>query len=100
MQKSIKKIAVYVSIYLIVFFIGLRSGEIYYRNIANRTPQPIENSSYYLIENYNYGTYKQSVISEIDDSNIIIKLLRDEKLKPLLKKRDIEIYDKNGERLY
>jgi len=99
-QKNIKKIIVYFFIYIIVFIVGLRAGEIYYRVTEARKTGliflPKTPKVYYLINNYSYG----AVLSEATEDSLVFKLINDKKLKPILEKMDFEIYDENGKKVY
>ena len=52
--------------------------------------------TYYVVEKDDKGV----VFSEVNESYSVIRFYLNEKLRPLLKLRDIQIYDSNGNRIY
>ena len=106
---KIRKVLLLLLVYALIFWIGFRIGEInnrVKRGFQVRDPEAIVvNDSrtqdyYYLVEDMDYGTYKYTNISEVAGNNAIIKFLYNEKLKPLLKKKNLKIYSASGEELY
>lgn len=109
MLKKVKIAVILVGIYLIVFWIGFRAGGMYLRmqnkvqveriEIPVVEPPPAP-ASFYLVERYNRGSYSSVDVSEISETSTTIKMFKNEKLRPLLKLRDIEIYNDSGEKIY
>ena len=107
MDKKIKNAILMLGLYLLVFGIGFRSGGAYVRmknritveRIAMPLPPP-EIQKYFIVNNHDYGTYRVTDFALINDLDVIIKMFKNEKLRPLLKKLDIEIYSESGEKLY
>lgn len=106
MDKKVKNVILFLCAYLLVFWIGFKSGAIYVRMRHKvqvekievpAAPTPI---SYYIIEKNNYGSYSSVNYIEAGEDHTMIKMLKNEKLRPLLKVRDIEIYKADGERVY
>jgi len=105
MDKKVKTTVLLLTLYLLVFSIGFKSGGSYVRmkrfeveRIELPAPPKVEN--FYIVEKCDYGTYKSVAFQEVTDSNAIIKMYMNAKLRPLLKRRDIEIYNETGERIY
>lgn len=106
MDKKTKNIILFLCAYLLIFWIGFKSGVAYVR-MQNKVqvekievPAPQPPPSYYIVEKYDYGNYSNVSFTEVYDNNPIIKIFMNEKLRPLLKTRNIEIYKMDGERIY
>lgn len=109
MAKKIKIAVLMLLAYLIVFGIGFKSGAAYLRMqkkievekieiaIPYNTPLP---DIYYVVEKTNKGGYSEVTFRKVDDHDDLIHMLKNEKLRPLLKLRDLEIYRESGERIY
>lgn len=108
MDKKIKGVILFLGAYLLVFWIGFKSGTIYLRTqnkvqverIEIPAPPPPVSTLFYLVERRNYGSYSAVNVDEISADSVTMKMFKNEKLRPLLKLRDIEIYDVNGEKIY
>ena len=103
MDKRLKNLVILLLVYGLVFWLGFRSGEIYNRVKKGMQVEKIRiptESSYYAVEEKDFGTYRTVDFYELGDTNVIIKFLFNENLKPLLKLRNIKIYDSKGERIY
>lgn len=112
MRKKIKIAILLIGIYLIVFWIGFKSGGIYLRmhnkiqaekiEIAMQQEAPPEAPpiDFLLVEKINYDKYSTVNFEELHPVSIIMKIFNNEKLRPLLKLRNIEIYKGDGERIY
>lgn len=111
MQKNVKTIVVLVLVYILVFYVGFKSGISYLRMKGKikvesiEVPAPLPPApapvTYYIIEKMDRGTFSYYEYSEVSGRDIFIKLLHDQKLRHLLKLRDIQIYQQDtGERLY
>lgn len=90
-------------VYVLALWIGFRSGEIYNRMKNKVQIEKIAVTSltqpkiFFVVEKKDNGDVEFSKAGEED---VIIKFLYNEKLKPLLKRKDIEIYDSKGARIY
>lgn len=113
MDKKIKIGLILLGVYILVFGIGYKSGAMYARmarvNLINEidkinemdkasSPPPLP--EYFTVTNYNYGSYTATGFECVDDNNVLIKMFKNEKLRPLLKARDMKIYKDTGERIY
>lgn len=111
-----RRVVIVCLVYFLVFWIGLKSGEAYYR-MRNKLeadkqrllsppapvlPEPVKPGPrvYFTVERFDRGNYTTVNFEEISETSPIIKFLSNEKLKPLLKLRDIQIYAETGERVY
>lgn len=107
MSKETRKIVILLIVYLIALWTGFRSGEIYNRmknkikieRVGIPCVKVIPSKLFYIVEKRGDAD-KDIVYTEIPETDIIMKLYFNEKLRPLLKSRNIQIYTKNGERLY
>lgn len=107
MDKKTKNVILFLCAYLLIFWIGFKSGAAYLR-MHNKVqvekieipvpppPQPM----YLIVEKRDYGSYSNVDFTQVWEDNPIIKIFMNEKLRPLLKSRNIEIYRMNGERVY
>ena len=107
MGKKIKIAILMLGIYLLVFGIGFKSGNMYFRMQKRIQLEKIELPTpatppppYYIIEKTNYGSYTVSTFNKATNEEVIILILMNEKLRPLLKLRDLQIYKSTGERIY
>lgn len=108
MGKKTKTAILLLTLYLLVFWIGFKSGGSYIRmkrfdveKIALPVlPTDLKAEIFYIVEKYDYGNYRSVVFRDVSGADTIIKMYMNEKLKPLLKLRDIEIYKETGERIY
>lgn len=108
---KLRKAVLFFCIYFLIFWIGLKSGEGYYRMKTNLeeqkarlhvvpAPALIPLKSFYIVEKHDHGTYSTVSFSLIDEKDPVMHFLFNEKLRPLLKLRDLQIYTKDGERIY
>ena len=109
MGKKIKTVLLLLVVYLLVFWVGFKSGSIYVRMqkkmqverveiaVTPSTPLP---QTFYVVERLDYGNYSRETIEEAYSYSPIIKIFMNEKLRLLLKSRDIKIYAETGERIY
>jgi hypothetical protein len=102
-----KKTIVYlVAFYLVFLWLGFRAGEMYARMKNKLTVEKITVSEdphtqmFYVVEKEKYGDHTNVKFSDVDSNDVLIKFLYNDKLKPLIKLRDVEIYDSEGERVY
>ncbi len=106
MDKRLKKVLLFALAYALLFLVGFKVGEashrmknkLQYEKIAithERLPK-----RYYIVETHDQGSYSNVTFAEVGDDDPVVKFLRNDKLKPLLKLRKLEIYDLEGERLY
>jgi hypothetical protein len=98
-----RKTLLFLLIYIIIFWLGFKSGEVH-----NRIKDPAKLSEimpprpaiFYVVEKIDYGNYSRTQFSLIHPDNIIMHFLKNERLKPLLKLLDLQIYTEEGERIY
>lgn len=111
MEKKINIALVLVAVYLVVFFIGFKSGNIFVRmqkrlqmeKIALLTEvSPPPEPTYFIKRIHNYGTHTVTSFQEVNRHDPIMKIFLNTALRPLLKIDDgeIQIYSSSGERLY
>jgi len=110
MHKKARTIITLLLVYVLMFWIGFRSGEIYSRSkkklevvIVPRPLPPLPPSlirTFYVVEKQDYGKYSQVNFSEINEKDITIKFFLDKRLRPLLKMRNLKIYTSKGGRIY
>ena len=107
MNKKIQSVILFLGAYLLVFWIGFTSGTIYLRMQKKiqiervEFPGIVPSQMYYIVETHNYGTFSTVSFQEAPANDTIIQIFTNEKTRPLLKLRDIKIYNKNtGEQLY
>lgn len=108
MAKRIKIAVLLLAIYLVVFVIGFKSGAMYFRMKKVETerialPPPFER--FFIIErtgDRDDKGYVNASFREANPDDVIIKMFKNEKMRPLLKSgdREIEIYNSTGERIY
>jgi hypothetical protein len=103
MDNKRRQVILFIIAYALVFVVGFRAGEIYNRMKRGYKAEgivvPVQ-GSYYVVEERDYGTYRYTDIFECGTDHVLIKCLLTEKLKPLLKSKNIQIYDMNGDRVY
>lgn len=101
MGDRVKKITLFLCIYALLFWIGFRSGEIHNR-MKNKVV--IEKIVYAEKEQPKLRTFyivEVNSIAKVDENHVFIEVFLNEKLRYLLKKRPLlEIYDKDGARVY
>lgn len=105
MPEKRKKALIFILIYGLIFILGFKSGEISNRikNKLKLEQIPVStqtNRIFYVTEKLDFGTYKETRFYELGENDILIKMFMNKTTRPLLKKRDLEIYDTKGERLY
>ncbi|MDD5421821.1 MAG: hypothetical protein WC592_01205 [Candidatus Omnitrophota bacterium] len=104
MEKSIKRLIIFLLVYLVLFWIGFRSGEIYNRmknKVAiERVIIPQSPRYYYIVENSTGNWGSTVTFSRVGEDDTILQFFFNEKLRPLLKLRDLKIYKNDGERIY
>jgi hypothetical protein len=102
MGKKIKAAILLICVYLLVFWVGFKSGSMYLR-MQQKAGDPkvaMEFKQFYLVETNDYGTYSNVSFRKADANTLEIEMFMNEKLRPLLKLRDIKIYKETGERVY
>lgn len=103
MDKKTKTAILMLGVYLLVFGVGFKSGAAYLRMQRNVQAERIVVPAYpqfYIVERHDYGTYSNVTFEKADKNTAIIEIFMNEKLKPLLKLRDIKIYQSSGEQVY
>lgn len=105
MGKKIKIAILLLAVYLLIFWIGFKSGVLYLR-MHNKVqlerveiPGPIL-AGYIVVEKPKADNYTYDSMRLVDENNVFIKVFMNEKLRPLLKRFDVEIYKETGERIY
>lgn len=104
MAKEVRKIVWLLAVYIIIFWIGFRSGEIYNRiknkvkieNVVIPVGMP-EPRKFYIVETDRLGGIS---FADVDETDVRIKFFLNKNLKPLLKLRNLKIYTVRGERIY
>ena len=108
MSEKIRRVIIFFIVYGLIFWIGFKTGVIQNRmknkviieKMLIKQEEVAENPAYYIVEKYNYGTYSQVAFRLETENDLTIKIFLNEKLKPLLKLRDIQIYTTEGEQVY
>ena len=108
MGKKIKTALLLLAVYLLVFWVGFKSGTVFQRmqnkmqveKVEIATPPNLSARLFYVVEKIDYGSYSRETVEEVNADNPIIRICTNEKLRPLLKSRDVKIYNGDGERVY
>ena len=106
MVKRIRMTILFLAIYALLFWIGFRSGEIYNRMKSKIQIEKIivkeksHDKIFYVVEEKDYGAYKSTDFYEIPETHMFIRFFQSEKLRPLLKLRNMKIFDSEGNRIY
>jgi len=106
MDGRVRKFLILGSLYVLALWIGFRAGEIYVRSTTKIQVQKIlvpevnAIEVYYVVEEVDYGTRKDWAFYTLDSNHAMIKCLFNEKLKPLLKLKKMQIYNAKGDRVY
>lgn len=95
-------------IYLIVFWVGFRTGEIYNRMRFKaevkkiEIPKPTEprKKEYLVIEKIKNREKEVVHFRRVDESHVFIRMYKNNKLKKLLGLKDLQIYTFDGKRIY
>ncbi len=103
MEKKVRNVALFLALYVLIFIVGFRSGEIYNRMKkgykAEKVVVPILDV-YYVVEERDYGTGRYTDVRTCGDGDPLIQILYNEKLKPILEEKKVRIYKSNGDRIY
>lgn len=105
MSKKTRTVILFLIGYTIALLVGFRSGEVYNRMknrvMVEKVEMPAEPTRvvnrYYAVE---ISRGNDASYSEFSENDVLIKIFNNEKLRPLLKLKNIQIYNKDGERLY
>ncbi len=108
MSEKIRRVIIFFIVYGLIFLIGFKTGITYLRmktkieveKVLIKDEEVAGPKVYYIVEKYNYGSHSHVFFYEQNDNDVIMKFFYNEKLKPLLKMRDIKIYTKEGEEIY
>lgn len=110
MAKKFKVAVILLAVYLAVFAVGFKSGSIYVRmkkkvdvervEIPRPPAPPPLSDAFYIIERTDFGNYTKVTFERGMKDDVIIDMFLNEKLRPLLKARNLEIYNQEGERVY
>ena len=103
MEKKVRSVVLVLVLYVVIFIVGFRTGEIYNRlkkgYKAEKVVVPISDV-YYVVEDRDYGTYRYTDVRACGDGDPLIQLLNNKKLKPILEQKKVQIYKSNGDRVY
>lgn len=113
MFKKTKTIIMLLSVYILIFWVGFKSGEIHHRmsnkrkveKIAFPVPEQSKKKLYYIIEKVviekvNHDHYTTLELTEVGANDMVIQFFLNKKLRPLLKLRNLRIYTSRGTRIY
>ena len=104
MAAKAKSVIILLAVYVLIFWVGFRAGEIYNRVEKGfrleRIAVPVQNvDAYYIVEERGSAVeFTKCAVS--DTNNAIMDIYNNEKLRPLLKLKKIQIYDSKGDRIY
>ena len=110
MDKKIRKVIMFVVAYILMFWVGFRSGEIYSRMYkkagVRREPAEIQSSLspsvryFYIADFRNYGHYTETTLEFVNETDTRIRIFLNKRLRHLLKLRKMKIYTLKGVRIY
>lgn len=108
MNKKTQAVILFLGAYLLVFWVGFKSGSIYLRMKNKIEVEKIQlpgnivpPTIYCIVEKHNYGNFSTVSFQEASRQDTIMKIFFNEKLRHLLKLRDIKIYNQDtGEQVY
>lgn len=103
MDKKIKTAILMLAVYLLVFGVGFKSGAAYLRMQRKVEIERVvvpDYPQFYVVEKHDRGTYSDVTFEKANAGSPIIEIFMNEKLRPLLKLRDIKIYKQTGEQVY
>ena len=104
MAAKAKSVIILLAVYLLIFWVGFRSGEIYNRIKKGfrleRIVVPVEKRDVFYIVEQRDSTVDFTKCDIADGKNVIMDLYNNEKLRPLLKLKKLQIYDSKGDRIY
>lgn len=103
MDKKVKIAIVMVLVYLVVFFIGFKSGSIYTRMKNEIAVEKIvlpDYPQYFIVETQEYGTSRVVTFNKADKNDVVIEMFMNAKLRHLLEMRDLKIFTSDGEQVY
>ena len=103
MEKKARSAVLVIVLYVVIFIVGFRAGEIYNRMKkgykAEKVVVPVSDV-YYVVEERDYGTYRYTDVRACGDGDPLIQILYNAKLKPILEEKKVRIYKSNGDRVY
>ena len=103
MEKKVRNVVLLLALYVLIFIVGFRAGEIYNRMKrgfkAEKVVVPISDI-YYVVEDRDYGTYRYTDFRECGSGDPLIQFLYNENLKPILGEKKLRIYKSSGDRIY
>jgi hypothetical protein len=103
MDKKTKAAILMLGVYLLVFGVGFKSGTAYLRMQRKVQVERIvvpDYPQFYVVERHDHGSYSSVTFEKANKGDAIIEIFMNEKLRPLLKLRDIKIYKPTGEQVY
>lgn len=104
METKQKRIALFLVIYIVLLWVGFKSGTVYAR-MRNKlavekvyVPSVPKTEIYYIVS----LNKMNEVISydEVDENSTVMKIYFNNELRPILKGSNIVIYDWKGNKLY
>jgi len=108
MLKKIKIGILLLVVYLLVYGVGYKSGVAFMRmkhGVRAETiqimAQPVQPTSYFIVETVETDYGDRTTFLEVNENDVLIRILNNPLMKHLLKMRRLEIYKSDtGERLY
>ena len=108
MDKKYSRLALMLGVYVILFLIGFKTGAVHTRMKKRidvetiKIPQieNLQDKAYYIVERIDADCHKDAVFIRTDERHPIIQFFLNEKLKPFLRLKDIEIFDDKGDKIY
>lgn len=101
MAERVRKTLMVLAVLALVFWAGYKTGEVLARMktviVERIAPAP---KRFFIVEKYSYGSYSHVSFDEVGEDHPVVKFFFNEKLRPLLKLRDIKIYTDKGENIY
>lgn len=104
METKQKRIALFLVIYIVLLWVGFKSGVVYTR-MRNKlavekvyVPNAPKTEIYYVVS----LNKANEVISydEVDENSTVMKIYFNNELRPILKGSNIVIYDSKGNKIY
>ncbi|MFA6078630.1 MAG: hypothetical protein WC779_02670 [Candidatus Omnitrophota bacterium] len=104
MAEKIRKLAIVLAAIFLVFWVGFKSGVASGR-ITNKLKMeaikiPYLEEMYFLVDITGEGASRNVTYRIVPESDIVMMLFRNPKLRELLKMRDMQIYTYAGDRIY
>lgn len=103
MEKKDRGLALFLALYVLIFVVGFRSGEIYNRMKRGYKAEKVvvpASDVYYVVEERDCGAGRYTDVRECGSGDPLIQFLHNEKLKPILEQKKVRIYKSDGDRIY